>query len=81
MRKDFLVDPYQILEARAAEPAACLVILRMLGMSASPNSWMRSRASFVRSFGSVRRRDLETARRLLSSRGTDETILIGIKQP
>lgn len=30
MRKDFLVDPYQVLEARAAGAAGVLVILRML---------------------------------------------------
>ena len=31
MRKDFLVDPYQVLEARAAGAGGVLVILRMLG--------------------------------------------------
>jgi indole-3-glycerol phosphate synthase len=30
MRKDFLVDPYQVLEARAAGAGGVLVILRML---------------------------------------------------
>jgi indole-3-glycerol phosphate synthase len=30
MRKDFLVDPYQVLEARAAGAGGALVILRML---------------------------------------------------
>lgn len=30
MRKDFLVDPYQVLEARAASAGGVLVILRML---------------------------------------------------
>src|SRR5260370_11544994 len=30
MRKDFLVDPYQVLEARAAGAGGILVILRML---------------------------------------------------
>src|ERR1700722_87842 len=30
MRKDFLVDPYQVLEARAAGAAGIFVILRML---------------------------------------------------
>jgi indole-3-glycerol phosphate synthase len=31
MRKDFLVDPYQVLEARVAGAGGVLVILRMLG--------------------------------------------------
>lgn len=36
MRKDFLVDPYQMLEARAAGAGGALVILRMLsGVTAS----------------------------------------------
>ncbi|HTV51975.1 MAG TPA: indole-3-glycerol-phosphate synthase [Steroidobacteraceae bacterium] len=33
MRKDFLVDPYQVLEARAAGAGGVLVILRMLAES------------------------------------------------
>jgi indole-3-glycerol phosphate synthase len=33
MRKDFLVDPYQVLEARAAGAGGVLVILRMLEQS------------------------------------------------
>jgi indole-3-glycerol phosphate synthase len=31
LRKDFLVDPYQLLEARAAGAGGALVIVRMLG--------------------------------------------------
>ena len=34
MRKDFLVDPYQVLEARAAGAGGVLVIVRMLSRSA-----------------------------------------------
>lgn len=33
MRKDFLVDPYQVLEARAAGAGGVLVILRMLSLT------------------------------------------------
>ncbi|HYK25068.1 MAG TPA: indole-3-glycerol-phosphate synthase [Steroidobacteraceae bacterium] len=35
MRKDFLVDPYQVLEARAAGAGGVLVILRMLTQGAA----------------------------------------------
>jgi indole-3-glycerol phosphate synthase len=34
MRKDFLVDPYQVLEARVAGAGGVLIILRMLGRPA-----------------------------------------------
>jgi indole-3-glycerol phosphate synthase len=34
MRKDFLVDPYQLLEARAAGAGGALLIVRMLGRGA-----------------------------------------------
>ncbi len=34
MRKDFLVDPYQVLEARAAGAGGVLLILRMLSTGA-----------------------------------------------
>ena len=33
MRKDFLVDPYQVMEARAAGAGGVLVIVRMLDRS------------------------------------------------
>src|SRR5271163_81207 len=33
MRKDFLLDPYQVLEARAAGAGGVLLVLRMLSMS------------------------------------------------
>jgi indole-3-glycerol phosphate synthase len=39
MRKDFLVDPYQVLEARAAGAGGVLVILRMLQRAESKSCW------------------------------------------
>ena len=42
MRKDFIVDPYQVLEARAAGAGGVLIILRMLRRArGSASSWRR----------------------------------------
>ena len=66
MRKDFLVDPYQVLEARVAGASGVLVIIRMLsdqqfedllGMSASCGLF-----ALVEAFD---RADLERAERIL----------------
>jgi indole-3-glycerol phosphate synthase len=79
MRKDFLVDPYQVLEARAAGAAGILVILRMLTherISALLDA-AADHGLFVllEAFDEA---DLESARQLLSSRVPAETILVGI---
>jgi indole-3-glycerol phosphate synthase len=79
MRKDFLVDPYQVLEARAAGAGGILIILRML---------TRERASalldaaadhglfvLLEAFDAT---DLESARQLLATRRRGETLLVGI---
>ncbi len=79
MRKDFLVDPYQVLEARAAGAAGILVILRMLTRervcalldAAADHGLFVLLEAFDES-------DLESARQLLSSRAAGETILVGI---
>ena len=56
MRKDFLVDPYQVLEARAAGAGGVLVILRMLPRARMLRAaGCRGRAWHVRAAGSVRR--------------------------
>jgi indole-3-glycerol phosphate synthase len=74
MRKDFLVDPYQVLEARAAGAGGVLVILRML--SADRLTRLMDAAAehglfvLLEAFDAA---DLEVARRLLSSRRTGPT--------
>jgi indole-3-glycerol phosphate synthase len=79
MRKDFLVDPYQVLEARAAGASGVLVILRMLARericalldAAADHGLFVLLEAFDES-------DLESARQLLPSRAAGETILVGI---
>jgi indole-3-glycerol phosphate synthase len=89
MRKDFLVDPYQVLEARAAGAGGVLVILRMLSHAriAELLDVADEHGMFVllEAFDDI---DLETARDLLTSRAhhhrahqraaAPEPILIGI---
>ncbi|MDP9084270.1 MAG: indole-3-glycerol phosphate synthase TrpC [Pseudomonadota bacterium] len=80
MRKDFLVDPYQVLEARAAGAGGVLVILRMLSRSrvAELLDVAAEHGLFVllEAFDGA---DLQAARELLAARsGRDEVVLIGI---
>jgi indole-3-glycerol phosphate synthase len=83
MRKDFLVDPYQVLEARAAGAGGVLLILRML--SRAQISELLDVAAAHRMFVLLEAfdaADLETARELLeqragASRGGSQ-LLIGI---
>jgi indole-3-glycerol phosphate synthase len=80
MRKDFLVDPYQVLEARAAGAGGVLVILRMLerpkieellDVAAEHDLFV-----LLEAFDQV---DLELARDLTASRAADRgRILIGV---
>jgi indole-3-glycerol phosphate synthase len=78
MRKDFLVDPYQVLEARAAGAGGVLVIVRML----SPAQMLQlldaaaEHGMFVllEAFDAA---DLSAANDLLSARGADN-LLIGV---
>jgi len=69
MRKDFLVDPYQVLEARAAGAGGVLVILRMLPRTRIEElldvAADHSLFVLLEAFDEV---DLELARYLLSSR-------------
>jgi indole-3-glycerol phosphate synthase len=79
MRKDFLVDPYQVLEARAAGAGGVLVILRML--SRERITELLDAAADHRLFVLLEAfdaADLELARELLAARRSEESILIGI---
>jgi indole-3-glycerol phosphate synthase len=80
MRKDFLVDPYQVLEARAAGAGGILVILRMLtrprieallDVAAEHRMFV-----LLEAFDEV---DLAMARDLTASRADrDEVLLMGV---
>jgi indole-3-glycerol phosphate synthase len=80
MRKDFLVDRYQVLEARAAGAGGVLVILRMLPQRRIAE--LLDAAAEHRMFVLLEafdRPDLDVARDLLAARaGREEFILIGI---
>jgi indole-3-glycerol phosphate synthase len=88
MRKDFLVDPYQVLEARAAGAGGVLVILRMLPRpritELLDTAAEHGMFALLEAFDAV---DLESARDLMASRALDEAgrgaghadlILIGV---
>jgi indole-3-glycerol phosphate synthase len=86
MRKDFLVDPYQVLEARAAGAGGVLVIVRMLSRSQMTAllDVAAEHGMFVllEAFDAA---DLAAARELLALRGGDranhgraDNILVGI---
>ena len=79
MRKDFLVDPYQVLEARAAGAGGVLLIVRMLTRERLTEllDAAAEHGLFVllEAFDAA---DLELARELLGSRAGKETILVGI---
>jgi indole-3-glycerol phosphate synthase len=84
MRKDFLVDPYQVLEARAAGAGGILVILRMLTRPGIEGllDVAAEHGMFVllEAFDDV---DLGMARELMTARaarraGAEELILMGI---
>jgi indole-3-glycerol phosphate synthase len=78
MRKDFLVDPYQVLEARAAGAGGVLVIVRML--SAPQIAQLLDAAAeygmfvLLEAFDAA---DLSAAKDLLATRSADN-ILIGL---
>jgi len=76
MRKDFLVDPYQILEARAAGAGGVLLIVRMLDASALAALFDTAveQQLFVL-LETFDEQDVLAATRLLDSRGPAQTLL------
>jgi len=86
MRKDFLVDPYQVLEARAAGAGGVLVIVRMLSRSQMSQLLDAAAAHgmfvLLEAFDAA---DLAAAKDLLATRGGErvvpasaDNILVGI---
>jgi indole-3-glycerol phosphate synthase len=79
MRKDFLVDPYQVLEARAAGAGGVLVILRMCTRAQLVDlldaALEHRMFVLLEAFDSA---DLALARELLVGRGGADRILVGI---
>ncbi|HTP39185.1 MAG TPA: hypothetical protein VMI92_06380 [Steroidobacteraceae bacterium] len=79
MRKDFVVSPYQLLEARAAGAGGALVILRML-----PRPDTEALLETARELGlfllleAFDERDLELAGELVSRRRADDQWLVGL---
>ncbi len=80
MRKDFLVDPYQVMEARAAGAGGVLVIVRMLDRSRITElldcAAMLKMFVLLEAFDAM---DLQAAHEVLALRKAhDERILVGL---
>ena len=79
MRKDFLVDPYQVLEARAAGAGGVLLIVRMLARAELDALLDCARALglfvLLEAFDT---RDLELARELVGSHAGPNPLLPGV---
>jgi indole-3-glycerol phosphate synthase len=80
MRKDFLLDPYQVMEARAAGAGGVLVIVRMLDRSHIKGlldcAAMLKMFVLLEAFDAA---DLAAAREILRSRKAhDEQVLVGL---
>lgn len=79
MRKDFLVDPYQIHEARVAGAGGVLIILRML-QSAELRALLEAAAqlqlfALLEAFDEI---DLQWADELVREYGSQTSLLVGI---
>jgi indole-3-glycerol phosphate synthase len=79
MRKDFLVDPYQVLEARAAGAGGVLLILRMLPRErlAEMLETASEQGLFVL-LEAFDERDLEVAGVLLAQARRGEGVMVGV---
>lgn len=80
MRKDFLVDPYQVMEGRAAGAGGVLVIVRMLDRSRITElldcAAMLKMFALIEAFDAA---DLAVAREVLAARKAhDEQMLVGL---
>jgi indole-3-glycerol phosphate synthase len=79
MRKDFLVDPYQVLEARAAGAGGVLIVLRMLS-----EALVEALLDCARELGlfalleAFDERDIERAQVLVEGRGARAGLLVGV---
>jgi indole-3-glycerol phosphate synthase len=82
MRKDFLVDPYQVLEARAAGAGGVLLILRMLRRErlAELLESAAEQGMFVL-LEAFDERDLDVAGELLAGAPRREGVMVGINFP
>lgn len=80
MRKDFLVDPYQVMEARAAGAGGVLVIVRMLDRSRI--TALLDCAAMLKMFVLIEAfdvADLQVAEEVLAARvAHDEQMLVGV---
>lgn len=80
MRKDFLIDPYQVMEARAAGAGGVLVIARMLDQSRI--TALLDCAAMLKMFVLLEAfdaQDLALTREVLNSReGHEEQVLVGL---
>ena len=79
MRKDFLVDPYQLLEARVAGASGALVIVRLLSRAALDALIERAAALglFVLLEG-FDEQDLAVMSKLTAAHGASATLLAGV---
>jgi indole-3-glycerol phosphate synthase len=79
LRKDFLVDPYQVLEARAAGAGGVLLILRMLSRAVIDAllDCARAQGLFVL-LEAFDARDLELMHELIGSHAASTVLLAGV---